>query len=435
MIKRPFFALITLISTCLLSFSVLAVEIKELRSDRGITALLVEDYTLPIISMSYSFRGGTTQDPEGKTGAVRLMAALIDEGAGDLDSAAFRARLEELGIELRFSSSRDFLSGGLRTLRSDRSTAFDMLKLALNEPRFDPEAIERLRDAIRTGIIRSKTNPGSVASLTLRQTLFEGHPYSLRASGDETTIENISREDIADLHKKLFARDTLTVGVVGAISEEELKQVLDETFGALPERSQAAALVEIEPKLGETVSIGMPVPNASVSLIYKGLKRDDPDFFAAHLMNYILGGGSFTSRLYTEVREKRGLAYGVSSGLATFENTAYLTAGTSTRADNQEEAIRIIRQEIRKLAENGVSEEELEAAKKFVSGSYAISNLDTSGKIARVLVAIQNQNLGTDYIVKRKKLIENVTLEDVNQIAKKLLLVEPTQVVVGPATQ
>ena len=262
--------------------------------------------------------------------------------------------------------------------------------------------------------------------------LFGEHPYSRRSAGNEESIELITREDIVAMYKRLFTRDHLTVGVVGAISETELKHALDLIFSELPLESETVSVAIVEPRLGETVTIDMPVPNTNISLVYKGLRRDDPDFFAAHLMNHILGGGTFSSRLYSEVREKRGLAYGVYSGIATYENTAYLTAGTSTRADNQVEAIRIIRDEIRKLAEAGVTEAELDAAKKFVIGSYAINNLDTSGKIARVLVAIQTQKLGNDYIDKREALINNVTLEDVNRIAKELLSVEPTQVVVGP---
>ncbi|MGI9350573.1 MAG: M16 family metallopeptidase [Rhizobiaceae bacterium] len=417
----------------LISFNAQAVEIREVRSSSGVTALLVEDYTLPLISLSYAFGAGTSQDPDGRTGNVRLMSALIDEGAGDLDSASFQAKLEDFGIEFSFSSARDFLSGGLRFLRSDRQTAFEMLNLALTEPRFDPDAIERMRDAIRTGIERSRTNPGAIASIALNETLFGEHPYSRRAAGNEQSIKLISRDDIVAMHKRLFARDHLTIGVVGAISESELKQVLDVVFSDLPLESETVVVTNVEPKLGETVTIDMPVPNTNISLVYKGLKRDDPDFFAAHLMNHILGGGTFSSRLYSEVREKRGLAYGVYSGIAAYENAAYLTAGTSTRADNQVEAVKVIRGEITKLAEQGVTVSELEAAKKFVIGSYAINNLDTSGKIARVLVAIQTQNLGIDYIDKREALIDSVTLEDVNRVAKKLLSVDPTQIVVGPA--
>jgi len=414
---------------------VLAVEITKVESRSGVTALLVEDYTLPIISLAFSFKGGISQDPEGKTGTVRLMTAMMNEGAGEYDSAGFREKLEELGIEMGFSSSRDFVVGSLRTVRSDRDAAFEMLRLTMSELRFDEEPMERMRDAIRTGIEGSLKSPGAAMSKALREALFAGHPYSKPVRGDLKSIDTIKREDLISMHKNLYARDVLTIGVVGAISKEELEQALDTIFGELPQTAQLTPVKDIEPTLGETVYVEMPVPKSSISLVYKGLDRDHPDFFAAHLFNHVLGGGTFSSRLYSELREKRGLVYGVSSGLATLENAAYFSAGTSTRVDNQEKAIKVIKEEIQKLVDEGVTEAELEAAKKYVIGAYAISNLDTSGKIARVLVAIQNQNLGIDYINRRRELIERVRLEDVNRMARELLSMQPTQVVVGPVTQ
>lgn len=412
-----------------------AIDIKEIETDKGIKALLVEDYTLPIIAISISFKGGSTQDPEGKEGTLRLMTALMDEGAGDLNSAAFQAKAEELGLEFSFNASRDRLSAGGRLLRSEREEVFKLLKLAVNEPRFDEDAIERMRDAIRTNIISSKKNPSSVKSKALREAVFGNHPYARSTSGNETSIDAITREDIIAMNKKILSRATLTVGVVGAINEAELKTALDDIFGALPQAPAIAEITEVTPNLGEDISIVMEVPNASVSIIYPAIKRDDPDFFAAHLMNHILGGGSFSSRLYQEVREKRGLAYGVSSGIASLDKTSYFAAGTSTRAENRDEAIKIIQEEIAKIAEEGVTQEELDKAKRYVAGSYAISNLDTSSKIASVLVALQTQNLGLDYIDRREKYIADVTLEDANRMAKQFFSVKPTVVVVGPAVK
>lgn len=410
-----------------------AIDIKQVETDKGIKALLVEDYTLPIIAISVSFKGGATQDLEGKEGTLRLMSALMDEGAGDLDGAAFQAKAEELGLEFRFSVSRDKFSGGGRLLRSEREEVFKLMKLAVNQPRFDEDAIERMRDAIRSGITGSKKNPSSVASKTVREAIFQQHPYARSVSGTEASIDAITRDDIIAMNKKILSRATLTVGVVGAISEAELKVALDDIFGDLPKQSMVADIPEVTPKLGEDISIVMPVPNASVSIIYPAIKRENPDFFAAYLMNYILGGGSFSSRLYTEVREKRGLAYGVSSGLATFDHAAYFSAGTSTRAENRDETVRIIKEEIERIATQGITAKELAKAKRYVAGSYAISNLDTSGKIANVLVALQTQNLGLDYIEKRGKYIADVTLEDANRMAKQFFSTKPTTVVVGPA--
>lgn len=408
-----------------------AIDIKEVTSEKGIKALLVEDYTLPIIAISISFEGGTTQDTDGKEGTLRLMTALMDEGAGELDSVAYQARAEELGLEFGFSASNDRFSGGGRLLRSEREEVFKLIKLAINKPRFDEDAIERMRDAIRSSIISSKKNPSSVRSKALRESIFVSHPYS-RGSSEES-IDLISRDDIIAMNKKILSRDTLTVGVVGAISEAELKAALDDIFGELPQERMIGEIEEVTPKLGENISIDMPVPNATISIVYPAIKRDHPDFFAAHMMNHILGGGSFSSRLYTEVREKRGLAYSVSSGIATLDKSAYFAAGTSARAVNREETIEIIQNEIEKIAKEGVTAEELEKAKRYVAGSYAISNLDTSSKISNVLVALQTQNLGLDYIEKREKYIADVTLEDVNRIAKEFFSNKPTLVVVGPA--
>lgn len=412
-----------------------AIEIKQVKSDKGIKALLVEDYTLPIIALSFSIEGGSTQDEIGKEGTLRLMTALMDEGAGDLDNIAFQSILEEQGISINFSSSRDNFSGSMRMLRDDRDQAFELMHLALTKPRFDETAIERMRDAIRTGIIRSKTNPGANAAKALRETLFPGHLYNRSHRGNETSIDAITREDIVTMNEKILTRENLFVGVVGAISEDELKTVLDTLFGDMPEKSRIEVIEDIAPKTGQTIELEMPVPNVSISLAYNGIKRDDPDFFAAHLMNHILGGGSFSSRLYEEIREKRGLVYGVNSGIATFDHSAYLTARTSTRPENRDETLSLIKEEVLKIVRDGVTEEELEKAKKFVAGSYAINNLDTSGKIAGVLVALQSEALGIDYIETREKQIAAVTLDDIRRVAKRLLDVEPTTVIVGPATQ
>lgn len=411
-----------------------AIEIQQVTSPGGIKALLVEDYTVPIIAMALSFKGGAVQDLPGKEGTLRLTAALMDEGAGDLDNRAFQARLEETGVEIGFGASRDNFSVHLRTLRSERDNAFELLTLALAQPRFDGDAIERMRDAIKTGIERSRTSPDATASEAMRKAIFKDHVYARRTQGNEQSITAITREDIVAMHRRIIARDTVTLGVVGAINAQELARALDGIFGNLPDKAEIAAVDDVVPELGEKITITMDAPKVVISLVYPGVKRDDPDFFAVHLMNHILGGGSFSSRLYQEVREKRGLAYGVSSSLAAFDRSAFLVAGTSVRPEKFDETLSILRTEIDRMAKQGVTKYELEAARKYVIGAYAINNLDTSTKIARVLVALQSENLGIDYIDKREALISAVTLEDVNRVAKKLLSAEPTIIVVGPAT-
>lgn len=422
---RPVFLL-----TIFVPLSANALEIQEVDTNSGIQAFLVEDYTLPLISVSFAFKTGAVNDPVGREGTTRLMTGLLDEGAENYDSATFRAILEENAIEMSFRAGRERISGSLRLLRSDKDLAFDLLRLALTKPRFDAAPIERLRNAFRTSIQRASKSPRSQAAEALREALFGDHPYARSIRGTVESIDAIKREDIVAAHQELLARNVLSIGVVGAISASEVAEMIDSVFGDLPAKAKEMDVEDVEPALGEEISIEMPTPTATISLVYRGLKRKDPDYFAAFLMNHILGGGTFSSRLYEEVREKRGLAYGISSNIATLDHAAYLTAATSTRNRNSELAIDIMREEIARLAREGVTKEELEAAKKYVLGSYAINNLDTSTKIAQVLVAMQTEELGIDYLSKRETLIDAVTQEDVNAIAAKLLTVEPLEVIV-----
>ncbi|MFK5980348.1 MAG: pitrilysin family protein [Rhizobiaceae bacterium] len=409
-----------------------AVNIQTVTSAKGIKALLVEDYTVPIISLSLQFKGGASQDPEHKQGLLRLLSSLLDEGAGPYDNKEFQARIEELGVEMGFGAGRDGFTGNLRTLASEADNAFEMLRLALNEPRFDAEAMDRMKTALISRLVRSKKSPRYLAGLAMREALFAGHAYSQPISGTQETLEKLNRADLVGIHHKLFARDNLKIGVVGAISAEQLSVVLDKLFGKLPENAKLRPIPEITPEFGKKVDVVLDAPQTSISLVYPGLKRNNKDFFAAHLMNHVLGGGSFSSRLYNEVREKRGLAYSVYSAISTYDHAAILTSGTGTRNDRAAEALKVIKNEIAKMAKDGPSEKELIAAKKYVIGTYAISNLDTSTKIAGVLVAIQDANLGVDYLDRREDYISSVTREDVQRIAKQLLSVDPTVVTVGP---
>jgi len=424
--------LIWLFIAASLTPSFAAIEIKKVVSKSGIKAWLVEDYTLPIIAMNFSFQGGATQDPKGKEGVARLLASSLDEGAGDLDSVAFQSRLEELGISMGFSASKDRFGGSLRTVRSEKQEAFDLLKMAINEPRFDMAALDRMKNAFMISLRRQETSPRAVGRKALREALFPGHPYQRPVSGTLESMGSLTAGDLEAMRKKILTRSGLVVGVVGAISEDELKTALDKIFAELPADGEQQEISDIKPKLGRNINIEMPTPNANITLVYKGLERSDPDFFAAYLANHILGGGTFSSRLYKAVREDRGLAYGVSSSLVYQNHAAYFIVGTSTRAVNRGQALNVIRDEVAKLVNQGITQQELEAAKRYVKGAYAINNLDSSGKIARVLVSLQTDNLGKDYINQRETYIDAVTLGDVNRVIKELLGVEPTQLVVAP---
>ena len=409
-----------------------AVEIQEVTSQSGVTAWLVEDYTVPIIVVRFAFEGGTTQDPEGKEGISTLMTGLFDEGAGDLDADAFQERLDEVGAEISFNASRDAVYGQMRMLAEERENAFELLQLAVNEPRFDQKPVDRIRGQIETRIRRDMRDPNTLGQEEFARALYGDHPYARRSDGTVETLGSITPDDLRDLHARTFARSNLNVAVVGAIDAETLKAELDRVFGDLPAEAELKTVPDVEPKLGLDVDYEYPLPQSTLQLVYPGIERDDPDFFAAYLMNHILGGGTFSSRLFNEVREKRGLAYGVGSGLYTGDYSNSLMIGTSTRADRAQDALKVIRDVVKTLVEEGVGEEELAAAKTYVIGAYPINNLDSSSAVARTLLELQKEGRGIDYIERRVGYIEAVTAEEVEAVARRLLEAEPSVLVIGP---
>ena len=429
-------AALTLTFTAALAFAVpaLAVDIEEVTSPGGIRALLVEDYTNPLIAVKFAFEGaGSTQDAAGKEGTANLMSGLLDEGAGDIKSQAFQEKLDDLGVSLSYDSSLDNFSGSFRTITDFQDDAFDLLRLSVNEPRFDEEPVSRIRGQIETGIIASRNDPGELAGKAFSETVFAGHPYARPSEGTVDSLRAVTADDLRTFRNKVFAKDNLIVGVVGAISPEQLGRKLDIVFGPLPDKADLKTIPEIEPVTAKTVAVDLAVPQTVIQMALPGVRRDAADFFPAYLMNHVLGGGSFTSRLYTEVREKRGLAYGAGSFLASYDHSAVLGIQTATRSDKAPETIEIIRQQLADVAENGVTPDELAKAKTYVVGSYAIRNLDSSLAIASTLVGIQLDDLGIDYIDKREKLIDDVTMDQVKAAAAKLLSVDPTVITVGPA--
>lgn len=409
------------------------VRIQEVKSPGGITAWLVEDYSVPIIALRFAFDGGSTQDPQGKEGLANLMTSLFDEGAGDLDSEAFQTRLDDAGAEMGFNAGRDNLYGSMRMLADQKDEALELLRMAIEKPRFDQAAVDRMRSQIVSGIVSSQRDPETAAQFQWATALYGDHPYARRDEGSQQSLAAITVDDLKAFHTAIFAREKLHVAVVGAIDAETLKRELDKLFGGLPETPKLLPVANVEPKLAQQIRIEYALPQTSLQLAYPGIERKAPEFFGAVLMNQILGGGTFSSRLFDEVREKRGLAYGISSSLVNHAHSDALLIGTSTRADKAVETLGIIQEVVRKMAEEGPTEEELAAAKKYLIGSYAINNLDSSSAIAGTLVELQIDKLGIDYMERRADLINAVTLEDARAAAKKLLLAEPAILIVGPA--
>jgi zinc protease len=398
-----------------------AAKIERVVSPGGIEAWLVHEKAVPLIAIDFAFRGGAIQDPADKAGVANLVAAMLDEGAGELDAKAFQERMAGNAIQLAFNTGRDTFRGGLRTLVEHREQAFGLLRLALTAPRFDADAIERTRGQLVSRLTRETTSPNDMAGKRWWSTAFPDHPYGRPVSGTLDSVPRITADDLKTYVRQVFARDNLKVAVVGDIDAASVGAMLDEVFGALPARSERAPVAAARPQgLGRRIVVELDVPQAVVTFGGPGIARKDPDFIAAYIVNHILGGGTFSSRLYHEVREKRGLAYSVYSSLVWLDHAAMFMGGTGTRAERAGETIDLIEQEIRRLVETGPTEDELARAKSYLKGAYPLG-FDTSSKIASQLVQIQLDDLGIDYPERRSSLIDAVTIGDVRRVAKRLL--------------
>ncbi|MBM3571412.1 MAG: insulinase family protein [Alphaproteobacteria bacterium] len=409
-----------------------AMTVERVVSSGGIAAWLVRDPAVPIIALDVAWRGGETAVPPARRGLAGLAMDLLDEGAGPHDSQAFKRQLEDLSISLGFSAGGETVSGGLTTLVEHRETAFELMRLALTAPRFDADAIARVRDQKLSGLIQLAQQPRTIAARAWWRAMYPDHPYGRGQSGTAETLKSIGADDLREFARGRLARDNIMIGVVGAITADELKPLLDRTFGALPAQSAPAEIAEIAPAAsGDVIVIRKPVPQSVVTFGHGGLKRDDPDWHVAFVMNHILGGGGFTSRLMREVREKRGLAYGVSSGLSPMDRSAVLIGSVATENGRVAQSIEVIRAQWADFAANGPSRQELDDAKTYLTGSFALQ-FDNARRVAGILVSIQRERLDPSYLVERNSLIEKVTLADVQRVAKRLLQpAKLTFVVVG----
>ena len=397
-----------------------ATNIERVKSPGGIEIWLVREPKIPMIAMEASFRdAGAARDPDGKEGLAYLTSSMFDEGAGPFDHQAFQNRLEDLAIRLSFDASRDALTVSLRTLAREKQEAFGLLGIALAEPRFAPDALERVRGQIQSDLVRRTEDPRYIASQTFAAAAFPGHPYGRPTQGKPETLATVTREDLQRYVRDRLARRDLIVGVVGDVTTEELGPLIDMAFGRLPAQASGAPIPETAPKGGGTTVVRKPIPQSVVNFGLAGPKRRDPDWYAAYVLNYILGGGGFKSRLTEEVREKRGLAYSVYAYLQPMDHAGLWLGGTATRNDKVAESLQVIRTELARIREDGVTAEELAEAKNYLNASFPLS-LDSNSRIASLLVQMQRDGLGPEHLDKRADYINAVSHEDVLRVARKM---------------
>jgi zinc protease len=385
----------------------------------GIEAWYVPSPLVPMVAMAFTFEGGAAQDADGKAGTAQMLARLLDEGAGDLESDAFQEALAAQAIELHFHAGPDSIGGSLKMLTKHAAEACRLTALALKEPRLDPIAIERVRSQMIASLRYQQNDPGVMASRRYFREAFPDHPYGRPSAGTIESLSAITRDDLVAMHRKLIGRGALKVAVVGALEADGVAGMLNQIFGSLPEQGPLKPIPATQiHDLGRRVVIDLDVPQSVIRFGLGGVAWRDPDFIPAYVLNHILGGGAFTSRLFQEVREKRGLAYSVGTSLTSHRAVAMTWGYTATKNERVVEALDVIGEEIHRLIADGPSDHELQKAKDYLTGSYALS-FDTSTKIANQLVQIAFEGLGMDYISRRNDMVASVTQADIRRASSR----------------
>lgn len=398
-----------------------AMNIQTIKSPGGIEAWLVEEHGVPLMALRYAFVGGNSQDPAGKDGVANFLTAMMDEGAGDLKSEEFQERMEDISMRMSYDDSKDALYGSMETLTVNRDKAVELLRLSVQKPRFDTDAVDRIRQQLLANITYSDKDPEKVAMKTWYAKAFEGHPYARPSNGTAATIAGITHVDLAAFHKRTFAKSNLKIVAVGDITAAELGRMLDDVFGALPANADLLAVEKTMPvNVGTQSVVEMDVPQSVAVFGLGAMLRKDPDFMAGFVVNHILGGGGFSAKLMEEVREKRGLAYSVYTYLQPFQHASIVAGSVATKNESMAESLQIIRAELKKMADNGPSEADLKAAKDYLTGSYAL-RFDTNSKIATQLLGLLQDDFGPDYVETRNKQVEAITVDDAKRVAKRML--------------
>ena len=407
------------------------VKIGEVTSPGGIKAWLVEEHGIPFTALEIRFRGGTSLDPTGKRGAVKLMVSLLEEGAGTLDSKGFAEARDDLAAQFSFDSGADTVAVSAQFLTENRDKAVALLKTALTDPAFDQPSIDRVRGQILSIIASRATSPDDIAQETASKITFGDHPYGSSDLGTADTVKALSREDILAAKAATMARDRVYVSAVGDITPEALGQIIDTLLGDLPEKGAALPPPATPSFPGTTTVVGFDTPQSSIVFGQPGMRLENPDYYALFVLNQIIGGAGFTARLMDEVREKRGLTYGVSTDLMVMDLGEAWLGSLASSNQKTAEAIGVIRDVWADVARNGVTQAELDAAKTYMTGSYPL-RFDGNANIASILVGMQMDGFPIDYPATRNARIEAVTLDDVNRVAREQMKPDAlTFVIVG----
>ena len=405
-------------------------DVQTLTSKKGIDIWLVEDHSVPVVAIDFSFPGGLAADPADKPGLSHLMSVLLDEGAGEYDNQAFQKELADNSISLGFGAGRDFFSVSLKTLTRNLPKALELANLSMTEAVFDPDAISRMKQSLETSIRSQLKSPSWIAARSFNGLLFEGDAYALPGRGTLSSLAAITREDLVAQHDKQFTLDGLKVAIAGDVEPEQAINIVDQLFANLPETAEIS-LPEKDAALqntGTTFVYSYDNPQTHIIAGHQGIPVTDPDWPAVQIINHVLGGGGFASRLMEEIREKRGLSYGVSTYPSTLKRASTMQASLSTSNENAAEALDLLKKEWRRMATTGPSENEIQKAKDYLTGSLLL-NLTSTDSIAGVLNSLQQRGFDYDYINTRNAKLNAVTLDQARVVAGRLLNADNLMVV------
>lgn len=411
-----------------------AANVTSVDMGKGVQVWFEEDHTLPIISMTVALPAGSGYDPANKPGLAAFAAAMLDEGAGPYSSQAYQAALSDRGIRLSAQPDRDWTTITLVTLKENARDAFRLLGVALSKPHFDGDAVARVRAQILASLQQDDEDPSSIAAKTFYMRFFAGHPYGHPIDGNPQSVAAITRGDLESFAREHWVRGGMHIAVSGDVDTATLKALLSSAFRTLPQTAPPAIPPVRRMGAPGTLIVPMPVPQPNIVFALPALPRKDRDFIPLYVANYILGGGGFSSRLTSEVREKRGLTYDVSTSVNTLSRAGFFAGTAATKAGSVQETITVVRNTIADFAKNGPTQKELDDAKTYLTGSFPLAFTSNVG-ITGQLNAFQDVNLPISYLQQRNGLINAVTADDVRRVAKRVFASGNLTIVVAGSPQ
>lgn len=408
-------------------------DVQQVTSSGGLSIWLVEDHSVPVVSLNFAFLGaGGINDPADKQGLSQLLSNTMDEGAGEIDAETFQGILRDRAIELSFFSTRDDFGGSVRTLTRHQDKAFELLQLALTAPRFDKEAVDRMVAANVARIRSNLSDPSWLAARLLNDAMFKDHPYGQNSGGTVATLTGITPDDLRAAFKARYARANLVIAIAGDIEPDAAAALADKVFSGLPAKAaETSAIPAGFPENGDIVFYRQDIPQTMISVAWPGIDIHDRDYYAAVVMNHIFGGGGFGSRIMDEIREKRGLSYGIYSGLIHYTKADRMNVSGSTRAADTGQVLSLLRQSAEGMTSNPPTQKDIDDARDYLVGSLPIGFSSTEN-IAAAVLGLRIDDLGVDGFDKYVAGINAVTPADVARVAARVFAAKPVVALVGP---